>query len=484
MFEILTIAQAYEADRLAEKAGIESYALMLRAGAALADVVMRENHCAHVQVFCGPGANGGDGYVAARILAEAGREVTVFAPGDPAKLKGDAMRAFEDWAGPVLPAIADCVEGNLIIDALFGAGLSRPLEGQAASLVQAINASGAHIISADLPSGVVGDNGRTQGVHILANQTVTFFRKKPAHVLSPARSSCGKISVADIGIPSAVLDRIKPQVFENHPALWPDLPPKPATMTHKHQRGHLLVRCGGEFNTGAARLAARAGLRTGAGLVTLLADEKAARVCAIHETEVMIREHAGKLADQATQMRLTATVIGPAGGVDGTMRDDVMALRAQNLPMVLDADGLSAFADNPEFLFAALDETCVLTPHEGEFTRLFPDLADRTKSKIMRAQMAAERAGCIIVLKGHDSVIAAPDGKTYINTNAPAFLATAGSGDVLAGIIGALTAQTAPAFAAAACGVWLHGKAGNVCGPGLIAGDLVCALPKVLQTQL
>ncbi|MDQ7077351.1 MAG: NAD(P)H-hydrate dehydratase [Robiginitomaculum sp.] len=487
MHEILSIKQAYMADHLAEGAGIESYALMLRAGKALAVAALAAPHGGAIQVLCGPGANGGDGYVAAKILHEAGREVSVYSFGDVARLKGDVARAHLDWHGAVILATPDIINGDgILVDALFGAGLSRPLTGEAAALVQAINASGAYVISADLPSGIFGDNGTVPDVHVCAQETVTFFRQKPAHVLQPSREFCGKITLADIGIPDQVLNEIQPQCFENNPSLWPGLPPLPSVMAHKYSRGHVLVRCGGALQTGAARLAARAALRTGAGLVTLLADAGAAQVCAAHETEVMIasREAENTLATMLTNRRVSATVIGPAGGVDSAMREDVLTIRKHKCPLVLDADGISAFADMPDRLFAVLDETCILTPHEGEFARLFPDLADRSHSKTERARAAAKRAGCVIVLKGPDSVIAAPTGRAIINTNAPPWLATAGSGDVLAGMIGALLGQGGAGFAAAACGVWLHGAAGAACGRGLIAGDLTEALPEVLQTRL
>jgi len=481
--EILKVQQCYAADRLAEGAGIESYALMKRAGAALAKVVMACSRAGKIQILCGPGANGGDGYVAAKVLHESGRDVRVFSFGDVADLNGDAARAHLDWHGAVSPANPEAIkDGGIIINALFGAGLARPLEDAAATLVQRVNTCGAWVISADLPSGVFGDQGTLPDVHVHADETVTFFRQKLAHVLQPSRHRCGKIHVSDIGIPNSVLDSINPQVFENGPALWPGVPPTPSVMAHKHARGHVLVRTGNAHSTGAARLAARAALRTGAGLVTLAAGEKAADVCAAHETEVMVSvcASANDFSELAKANRASAVVIGPAGGVGAALRADVAAARALGLPMVLDADGLSSCADAPDDLFALLGEACVLTPHEGEFGRLFPDLADRETSKIDRVQQAAKRAGCVVLLKGPDTVIAAPDGRTIINTNAPPWLATAGSGDVLAGIIGALLAGGAPGFDAAACGAWLHGHAGGVCGRGLIAGDLITVLPQAL----
>ena len=487
MFDILTVEQAYQADRLAEETGIESYALMQKAGAALAQAVQGLDTAGPVQVWCGPGANGGDGYVAARILRDAGLEVAVHALGDPAHLKGDAARACAQWGGPVAPARPEAMaSGGVILDALFGAGLSRPLQGTAAQLARAMTESAAAVVSADLPSGIAGDNGAPPGPHVRADVTVTFFRKKCAHVLEPARSACGRVVVAGIGIPEAVLDTIRPQLWENHPGLWPGLPPRPGVMVHKHARGSLVVHCGDVFHTGAARLAARAGLRAGAGLVSLLIEEAAARMCAAHETEVMlsVRRKGRDLAPLLQAIRPTAAVIGPAGGTGKAMREDVMALRMQGLPLVVDADALSAFARAPDLLFAQLDETCVLTPHEGEFARIFPGLADRSQNKAERTRLAAARAGCAVLLKGPDTIIAAPDGRAIVNTNAPPDLATAGSGDVLAGITGALLAQGANGFEAAACAAFVHGAAGAVCGHGLIASDLIAALPEVLQTRL
>ncbi len=487
MYDILTVKQAYQADHLAEESGVPGYALMRRAGAAVANAVKGSRNYGPVQVLCGPGANGGDGYVAAKLLQEAGREPQVLCVGDPAKLCGDAGRAFADWNGVVQAATADkIIGGGVIVDALFGAGLARPLGGALVALVEAVNESAAHVISVDLPSGIFGDQGHVASVHILADETVTFFRKKQAHVLEPARSACGVISVADIGIPDQVLSAIRPNIDENHPSLWPGLPPLAAATTYKHARGHVLVRCGDALSTGAARLAARAALRAGAGLVSLLAEDAAARVCAAHETEVMIirRGAAQNMSKVLHNRRFDAAIIGPAGGVDAAMRQDVTQMRDAGLPLVVDADALSAFAEQPEGLFARLDERCVMTPHEGEFARLFPDLGDRTKNKVERTRVAAARAGCVVVLKGPDTVIAAPDGRAIVNTNACAALATAGSGDVLAGMIGAVLAQGQSGFNAAACGVWLHGAAGTLCGRGLIAGDLPDALPEVLQTQL
>ena len=502
--EVLSVAQCYAADRLLaecqeKNAGqTGSYALMQRAGAAIARAAQNMRTAGPVFVVCGHGGNGGDGYVAARILRAAGRPVYVLSLTDVSALEGDAQTAQQSWGGAV-HIVADgalsfaalhkgYAGGGLLIDALVGAGMTGALRPPFARAVEAINRFGQRgkILSVDIPSGINGDKGAVPATYVQADLTVTFFRKNPAHVLYPAAYACGQVVVEDMGLKPDHLTRIVgadgARARENSPALWPGLPPRSAPDTHKHKRGRLLVMCGGALNTGAARLAARAGLRAGAGLVTLVAKPEAALVCAHHETAIMIAVRDGEtdLAAVLDKGRTTACVIGPAGGVGRAMRDDVTLLAEAEMGLVVDADALTSFADDPAALFALMHGRCVLTPHEGEFARLFPDLADQDVCKIDRVRGAAKRAGCVVLLKGPDTVIADWHGRVIINTNAPPDLATAGSGDVLAGIIGALLSSGAPALEAAAAGAWMHGAAGALCGPGLIAEDLPGALPEVL----
>ncbi|HMH66063.1 MAG TPA: NAD(P)H-hydrate dehydratase, partial [Rhizomicrobium sp.] len=365
---------------------------------------------------------------------------------------------------------------RLVVDALFGAGLSRPLEGAAAQLVESLN--DLPVVAIDMPSGVSGDTGQALGgVYVTAALTVTFFRKKPGHLLLPGRALCGETVVADIGIPAEAANT---DLHENTPALWRF--PQARLEGHKYTKGHCVVVSGPAHATGAARLAARAALRVGAGLVSVASPPEAVAVNAAHLTAIMVKvfEGAAGLGELLSDKRLNALVIGPGLGVGGETRALVDAALKSGAAIVLDADALTSFKDDPEALFNRLHDRCVLTPHDGEFERLFPGLLDEAASKVEAVRSAAARAGAVVLLKGADTVIAHPDGKAAINANAPPTLATAGAGDVLAGLIAGLLAQKMAAFDAAACGVWLHGAAATRFGPGLIAEDLPEMLPAVL----
>ncbi len=521
--ELLTPAEMARADALTIAAGTPGYELMLRAGsnvAAAAADLLRRGEGRRIAVFCGPGNNGGDGYVAARILREQGFDVRLGALGDPRALRGDAASAHADWPGEVLAAQAlDPREADLVIDALFGAGLSRPLDGAALELVRKINASGVPVLAVDVPSGVDGANGAigpaSGRVCVQARETVTFFRLKPGHVLLPGRLACGEVLLTQIGIEAGVLAEIRPRTFLNAEVLWRGKFPIPSANGHKYSRGHLVVASGPATHTGAARLAARAGLRVGAGLVTVASPKDALAENAAHLTAIMPRQVEGPdpwrrlLADR----RFTAVVLGPGFGVGEATRAIVAAILGEvaqgggrRFGLVLDADALTSFSGEAASLASLIGGgiEVVLTPHEGEFNRLFNRKVDETNvsrgvgasssaetlaeaeqpsdlpNKIDRACAAARLAGAIIVYKGPDTVVAAPDGRACIARNAPPWLATAGSGDVLAGLIGGLLAQGMPAFEAAACAVWLHGEAAHLFGPGLIAEDLPECLPRVL----
>jgi len=482
MIELLTAAEMARADAAAIAMGIPGIALMESAGRAVAETAAALAPDGPVLVLAGPGNNGGDGYVAARILAEAGRAVTVAALGDPARLTGDAATAHNRWTGPVVRAALPLPPTALVIDALFGAGLDRPIAGDAARLVDAANALAAPILAVDVPSGLCADTGVPLGPCIEAAATVTFFRKKPGHLLYPGRALCGALHLADIGIPVTVLDAIDPDAFENDPALWLSALPHPTWDAHKYRRGHALVVSGPMTRTGAARLAAGAALRAGAGLVTLASPPNALAVNAAHLTAVMLRRTDGAtgLAEILADARITAVALGPGLGTGAPERALIVAALAAPTAAILDADALTAFAPDPDTLFAmiaARPAPTILTPHSGEFARLFPDLAG---PRIVRARAAAARSGAIVVVKGADTIVAAPDGRVAINANAPPWLATAGSGDVLAGIVAGLAAQGVPAWQAACAAVWLHGAAGVEAGPGLTAEDLAPALRPVL----
>lgn len=489
MDELLTPAEMGEADRRTIADGTPGLKLMERAGRAVADVVARRPLGLKVMVLCGPGNNGGDGYVAARVLAERGYRVTAMALGDPARLTGDAGAVFRRWRGETLAADpARLADADILVDALFGAGLARPLDGETAALVEAANAAGKPIVAVDLPSGIDGETGAVLGVAIRAERSVTFARRKPGHLLLPGRTHCGAVEVADIGIDDATVAGLGVQAFANSPRLWGAAFPLPRVDGHKYGRGHAVVVAGGIEGTGAARLAAHAALRAGAGLVTLAVPAAALIAHAGRSPDaLMVRSMARDgLAELLADGRKSTFLIGPAAGVEERTRERVTAMAVAGKRLVLDADALTSFAEAPAVLFALLRqmaEAAVLTPHDGEFARLFgadAEVLAATGSKLRRARAAARVAGAVVVLKGADTVIAAPDGRAAINSNAPAWLATAGSGDVLAGIIAGLRAAGMAPFDAACAGVWMHGAAGAAAGPGLIADDLPPALRQVM----
>jgi NAD(P)H-hydrate epimerase len=395
-------------------------------------------------------------------------------------LKGDAALAAAMWDGPVAPlSVALIRSGDLIVDALFGAGLARPLEGVVLDVIRAVRASGNPVCAVDVPSGVMGDIGQVAGDAMQADLTVTFFRRKPGHLLLPGRGLCGEVQTADIGTPVAVLDQIAPRSFANAPGLWAAQFPQPQIEDHKFVRGHAVVAGGGLAVTGATRLAAYAALRIGAGLVTVAAPPDAFSTYAASLTAVMNRKADGAAGLDAmlVDARMNAVLLGPGLGVGAATRDKVAVASGKGRRIVLDADALTSYAENPADLFNLIDENCVLTPHEGEFLRIFPDLA--RGDKLSRARAAAKRSGAVIILKGADTVIASPDGRVAINDNAPPWLATAGSGDVLAGFVLGLLSQGMPAFEAACAAVWCHGACGSVVGRGLIAEDLAGRMPEV-----
>jgi hydroxyethylthiazole kinase-like uncharacterized protein yjeF len=500
--ELLSPSEMAAADRFAIDGGTSGYALMLRAGDAVARRAARSLNVKGAGpgaiVLCGPGNNGGDGFVAARRLVEMGYPVEVALIGSQEALRGDAATARADYAGPVVDASRLNLDGELtIVDALYGAGLSRPIEGETAELLRRVNAlrrRGARIVAVDLPSGISGATGAVLGEAIQADDTVTFFRRKPGHLLYPGRARCGNIEVADIGIPEEALSHIAVTTFANAPGLWNHSLPLPSPEGHKYDRGHALVLSGGIEGCGAARLAARAALRIGAGLVTLAVPSEALAAQAAANTAVMVRRADGAegwvalLADK----RRNAVMLGPAAGVGEETVAKVLAALVARKATVIDADGLTSFSEKPQLLFAAIKEgqgACVLTPHEGEFARLFHTVPEFVElgskaarlDKLSAARLAAKISGAVIVLKGADTVIAAPDGRAAINENGTPYLATAGSGDTLTGMIGGLLAQGMPVFEAACAGVYLHAEAGEAFGAGLIAEDLAEALPRVLR---
>jgi hydroxyethylthiazole kinase-like uncharacterized protein yjeF len=475
--EILTIAQVRAADASAIAAGTSGRELMRRAGQAVAEAIVERFPPQPVRVLAGPGANGGDAYVAARLLAERGWAVSLEALAPPSH--PDAAAEAAGWAG-VVGRVREGAEPGLVLDGLFGAGLDRPISGELARLVRALERARAHVVAIDVPTGLGGDTGQRLGdVAIRADLTVTFHRRKPAHVLQPGRELCGEVVVADIG-----LGPTPASLWENTPELWLDRFPWPAVAAYKQSRGRLGVVSGESWHTGAARLAARAGLRIGAGLVTVLSPPESLMVNAAHLEAVMLRPFDTDVELEAIAEQLEAVVIGPAAGVTEATLANVLALARTGAALVLDADAITVFRDEPEDLFSVIDRDDVMTPHQGEFDRIFPGFLKSSPERITAVRQAAVRAQAVVLLKGPDTVIAAPDGRAAVNLNGAPWLATAGSGDVLSGLIAGLLAQGMESFLAACAGVWIHAEAAGAHGPGLISEDLPDLVPQILRGLL
>ena len=476
---LLTPAQMGAADRAAEAAGSSGIAMMEAAGAAVAVAIGERWTMQPVTILSGPGNNGGDGFVAARHLQAAGWPVKVALLGTRETLIGEAAHAAALWSGGLEPFDPESLDGaGIVVDAIFGAGLARPLEGQALIMIDALKVRKIPACAVDVPSGLDGASGMVLGDAAPAELTVTFFRKKPGHLLYPGRALCGALVVADIGTPLSVLDAIAPNCWENGPAVWLGGYPWPEPQSYKYTRGEVLI-LGGAAITGASRMATHAASRAGAGMVTLAAPSEVWSIYATSLTNAIVRSFEGPAGwlDLLADVRRNAIAIGPGAGVGASTRGYVLAALATGRATVLDADALTSFAEAPEDLFGAIMGPCVMTPHAGEFMRLFHFDGD----KLARTRAAAKQSGAVLVFKGPDTIIASPDGRAIINANAPPQLATGGSGDVLTGFIAALLAQGLAPFEAAAAGVWLHGAAASELGLGLIADDLPDALPQVLQ---
>lgn len=473
---LLTVEEMARADQLTIAGGVPGIELMEAAGRGIARHIQRRYPPGPVAVLCGPGMNGGDGFVAARLLAEAGWSARVGLLGDRGRLTGDAALAAAAWPGPVETVSEALLDGaGLVIDALFGAGLNRDLSGPALDIIHAVRdrvLSGAlKVVAVDVPSGVEGNTGRVRGAAAPADMTVTFFRAKPGHALMPGRDLVGALRVVDIGIEERVLEEIAPRQGANRPGVWASGLPRRGAPDHKYRRGHAVV-VAGEVMTGAARLAALAARRVGAGLLTIASPVMAGPLFRAASPGCLVDECDDRAAFEAmiADPRRNAVLVGPGNGLGARTRDLAEAALDEGKPLVLDADALTVFAGETDILARRKSSPLVITPHDGEFARLFPDLVEL--GKLERTRAAAQRINAVVVLKGADSVIAGPEGVALVNDNAPPWLATGGTGDVLAGTVLGLLAQGVPAFEAAAAAVWLNGAAATAIGEGLIAEDL------------
>jgi hydroxyethylthiazole kinase-like uncharacterized protein yjeF len=487
LLELLTAEEMSRAERLTLEGGTSSLTLMENAGRGVTEeVVRRFPRGSKVLVLCGPGNNGGDGFVAARALRERGYHVRLALLGDADKLKPDAKEMARRWDETIEPMEPKKVNGaEVIIDAIWGTGLSKPVNGVVAEMIDEVSRRELPVVSVDVPTGIDATHGNVHGVAFKAVSTVTFFRRKTGHLLLPGRLLCGDVRTVDIGIPNSVLGEIEPHTFINEPEFWLRYFPRLRIDGHKYHRGHAVVVSGPMESTGAARLAARAALRVGAGLVTVATSKAAFYVNAAQLTAIMVAAFDGAqgLLEKLSDPRITAALIGPGAGATAETRELVGATLTSETTVVLDADGLTAFSEAPQELFTLIKQRAaptILTPHEGEFSRLFPELGN-APSKLERARRAAEISGGVIVFKGPDTVVAAPDSLAAITESAPPWLATAGTGDVLAGLITGLSAQGMAALDAAVASVWIHGELARTFGPGLIAEDMAELLPGLLQ---
>ncbi|MBI1215403.1 MAG: NAD(P)H-hydrate dehydratase [Alphaproteobacteria bacterium] len=482
MFEVLTAAQMKKADLETIAGGVAAQELIGNAGSGMARVIQDNYPLSRTLVLCGPGNNGADGFIAAARLKAAGWPVRVACLVKTNALKGDAAASAKKWDGEVeaLNSNLKVHDTELVVDAIFGTGFDRALDPEIVTLLDKIRARKIPVVAADIPSGLNATTGQVAAGTLKADMTVAFCRKKIAHVLLPGRQVCGRLQLTAVGIPDEVVAAQGSTVFENHPALWLRDFPLPKAESHKFSRGHALVY-GGDIRTGAACLAAAAAQRAGAGMVSILSRPAGLDVYRSYRASIMtesfedIEEFRAALRDE----RRTALLIGPGAGLEDSLKETVEAALSFNKFTVLDADVFTAFKDDAKSLFAKLSpDRNVLTPHEGEFTRIFGEMSG---NKLERAQKAAKTANAVVLLKGADTVIAAPDGTAVVNTNAPATLATAGSGDVLAGIITGLAAQGMPVFMATCAAAWLHAEAARNFGLGLVAEDLVNQLPNALN---
>jgi NAD(P)H-hydrate epimerase len=483
---VVTAAEMRAAEKALFARGTPSFDVMDTAGRAVVAAIQQRwpTPFKRALVLAGPGNNGGDGFIIARELDALGWDVHVAAAQSRDLYSGDAATAAALWRGQVARlepgALAKLDDGGcVVIDAIFGIGLARPVEGEIKAVIHALHGRPCPVVAVDVPSGINADTGEVLGAAPRAALTVTFGWPKRGHLLLPGREWARDLVVADIGCRDEDLPDLGTIPRVNGTALWRNDLPLPSAADHKYTRGHALV-AGGAAMPGATRLASRAARRVGIGMLTMAAPREAHPYYLIDQPGLIVREAAGapELKALLEDRRFTAALVGSGLPADASTRAMVEAVAASGRALVIDGGGLTAFAGAIAVLAAFGRADIVPTPHEGEFARLFPDLKG---DKLARAREAARTAGCTVVVKGADTVIAAPDGRAAINADAPAWLATAGSGDVLAGLILGLLGQGMPPFEAAAAGVSLHGMAGAAFGPGLIAEDLPELIPEVLR---
>ena len=503
--ELFTITEMQMADRLAIEAGISGVFLMEQAGICVTSHFERisDGPC-RITILAGPGNNGGDAFVVARLLKQRAYKIDMFEFCAKNRQEGgvqsDAKFMKEKWleiGGQIhsLSNISDIREkldqSDMLIDGLFGAGLNRDIEEPLLSVIDEINRSNLEVLAIDIPSGVNGDTGQIMGTAIKASQTCSFHRPKQGHYLYPGRDMCGELNIENIGIPARVNNQILSKQHINTPDLWRDSLNRRAINSHKYHQGSVLVASGDQTMQGASVLSSNAAVEVGAGLVTMTVAKKEPQPHPKSYAAIMLAslpegEEGKGLDTLISSKKITASLIGPGSMPSVKTQERALALLKTSKGVVLDAGALTAFKGQQELLSAGIKNrdvlvpSVVLTPHEGEFKALFPDL--NVKNKIEAAREAAKRMSAVIVLKGADTVIASPDERVIVNANAPATLASAGTGDVLAGIIVGLIANIAtPLFEAAAAAVYIHGECANKISTELVADELIDHIADVKQ---
>ncbi|WP_169545628.1 NAD(P)H-hydrate dehydratase [Sneathiella aquimaris] len=482
--EILTVEQMYQCDSWAIKKGVPGRELMENAGQGVAAFIEEGWDLCPIGILCGPGNNGGDGYVVARALFDAGWPVQVFVYGDVSKLSGDALEMYEKCSVATAPlSEIGQFEAGVFVDALFGTGFRGTLPAEVVEAFEHIRREKADIIAVDVPSGLDGNTGAISPGTPEAVLTVSFFRAKRGHYLDPGKDHIGLLKLIDIGIPEDVLDKLDDLCWLNEPGLWVDAMPVAQRSGHKYDRGHAGICGGGMTHTGAARLTARCALRAGAGAVSVISPPSAIMTySAALEAVMLLKQDNQPLEQIIEEKRLGTIVVGPANGVTEKTRENALAAVSSDVEVVLDADALTVFQEEPDRLFAAIKKkkigAVVLTPHSAEFARLFKKETDAIAS----VRAAARLSGAIVLLKGATTVIADPDGTVALNVHAPPWMATAGSGDALAGIIAGFISGGMKPFLAVMAATWVHGQAGYRFGPGLIAEDIEKEIPAILQS--
>lgn len=474
-FAVLPTVKIQELERQVIEGGSSVVELMDRAASGIVEEILSHFTVRPTLILCGPGNNGGDAYAVALKLIEKGWPVEAM---DIVGSSSEAAQHYKRlYKKPFLPfSTHDLDHFDLLIDGIFGIGLKRELPQEIQAFIHNVNVRRIPVVSIDMPTGVDSDTGDVRGASLHAKLTITFNYRKPAHLLYPGKLSCGDVILKDIGLGQSP----NPNILVNHPELWFDDFPIPNPLDHKYHRGHALL-LGGEEYTGATQLASLAARRAGAGLVSIACSEKTHSIYALSAPGTLtkiVRDSKGWV-EVLKDVRKNAFLLGPGLEPTAVARERVLAALATKRPVILDAGALNAFApENIKTLFSACHDQVIFTPHEGEFKEIFGSLGG---SKIERTLQAARQSGAMIYLKGADSVIASPAGQILLQENAPPWLATAGTGDVLAGMILGFLAQGVKPLQACGVASWVHGESAQQAGFGMIAEDLLDHLQEALQ---